>query len=145
MALKAERVDTWAASIEDKPGALAAKLNALSGAGVDFEFVIARRAPEKPGTGVVFVTPIKGAVQGRVAREVGFQKTSSLHTLRVEGPNKPGHGLNIVGALADQGLNLRGFSAAAVGDRFVAHLAVDSAADAGKALRILRRLYTRAS
>jgi hypothetical protein len=139
MALKVERVDTWAASIEDKPGSLAAKLNALTGAGVNLEFVIARRAPEKPGSGVVFVTPVQGAAQTRVAREVGFEKTTSLHTVRIEGPNKPGHGLNIAEALSAHGLNLRGFTAAAIGNRFVAHVALDSASDAAKALRVLRR------
>ena len=49
MALKVQRVDTWAASLEDEPGSLAAKLEALSSAGVNLEFVIARRAPDKPG------------------------------------------------------------------------------------------------
>jgi hypothetical protein len=140
MALKAERVDTWAASLEDTPGSLASKLNALTGAGVDLEFVIARRAPEKAGMGVVFVTPIKGSPQTRVAREVGFEPTKNLHTVRVEGPNKPGHGLNIAEALADQNLNLRGFTAAAIGKKFVVHVALDSAADAAKALRVLRRM-----
>jgi hypothetical protein len=140
MALKAERVDTWAASLEDKPGGLATKLNALTGAGANLEFVIARRSPEKPGSGVVFVTPLKGAPQSRVAREVGFEKTESLHTVRVEGPNRPGHGLNIAEALAAAGLNLRGFAAAAVEKRFVAHLALDTAADAAKAVRILRKM-----
>ena len=140
MTLKVQRVDTWAAPIEDKPGGLAAILNALTGAGVNLEFVIARRAPEKPGTGVVFVTPIQGTRQSRVAREVGFQKSESMHTVRVEGPHRPGHGLNIATALAAQGLNLRGFTAAAIGTKFVAHLSVDSAEDAAKAVRILRKL-----
>ena len=36
--MKAQRVDTWAVSIADKPGALAAKLKALSAAGVNLEF-----------------------------------------------------------------------------------------------------------
>ncbi len=41
MALKVDRVDTWAVSIEDKPGGLASKLSALAAAGVNLEFVIA--------------------------------------------------------------------------------------------------------
>ena len=139
MPLKAERVDTWAASIEDRPGGLATKLNALTGAGANLEFVIARRAPEQNGA-VLFVTPIEGSRQARVAREVGFEKTESLHTVRVEGPNKPGHGVNIAEALAAEGLNLRGFTAAAIGKTFVAHLALDTAADANRALRVLRKL-----
>jgi hypothetical protein len=140
MALKIERVDTWAASIEDRPGSLASKLNALTGAGVNLESVIARRAPEKAGSGVVFVTPIQGAAQSRVAREVGFEKTKSLHTVRVEGPHKPGHGVNIAEALAADGLNLRGFTAGAIDKKFVAYLALDTAADAAKAVRILRKM-----
>ena len=140
MALNVERVDTWVATLEDRRGNLAAKLNALAGAGADLEFVIARRAPEEPGKGVVFVTPIEGAAQIRVAKEVGFQKSQSLHTVRVEGPNKRGYGVNIGEALAEQGLNLRGFTAAAIGNKFVVHVALDSAADAAKAVRVLRKL-----
>jgi hypothetical protein len=40
--------------------------------------------------------------------------------------------------VADAGLNLRGLSATVLGDRYVAVLAFDSAADAGKAARLLR-------
>jgi hypothetical protein len=140
MALKAERVDTWAASVEDHPGGLATKLNALAGAGVNLEFVISRRAPEKPGTGVLFVTPIVGPQQSRVAKEMGFAKTASLQTVRVAGPNKAGYGVNIAEAIAAQGINLRGFTAAAIGNKFVAYLALDKANDVAKALRILRRM-----
>lgn len=141
MLLKANRVDTWAASVEDRPGSLAEKLNALAGAGANLEFVIARRAPEKPGTGVVFAAPIQGAPQIRVAKEVGFAKATTIHTVRVEGPNKPGHGVNIAQAVAAKGINLRGFTAAAIGNKFVAYLSLDTAADAAKALRVLKSLY----
>ena len=140
MALKVERVDTWAASVEDKPGALAGKLTALADAGVNLEFVIARRAPETPGTGVVFVTPIKGAAACRAAAEAGFMRTESLHTVRVEGQDRKGQGADIAGALAEKGLNLRGFAGAAMKKKFVAYIAVDTQADATKASAALRRL-----
>jgi hypothetical protein len=140
MALKVERVDTWAVALEDKPGNLAEKLNLLADAGVNLEFVIARRAPDKPGTGVVFVTPIKGAAGTRAARQIGFAKTGTLHTLRIEGPDKRGEVARIAQALAEKGLNLRGLSAAAMGKRFVTHVALDTAAEAAQALRILRGL-----
>ena len=138
--MKTERVDTWAASIEDKPGSLASKLGALANAGVNLEFVIGRRAPEKPGNGVVFVTRVKGANECRAARKVGFEKTESLHTLRIEGPDKPGQGAIITQALADKGLNVRGLSAAAIGNKFVCHIAFDSLTDAVKAARIIKSL-----
>lgn len=138
--MKVERVDTWATGIKDKPGGLAAKLSALAGAGVNLEFVIARRAPETRGTGVAFVAPIKGAAACRAARKAGFERTRSLHTIRVEGPDKKGRGAHITDTLAAKGLNLRGLSAAAIGRKFVAYIALDSAADATKASRALRAL-----
>ena len=138
--MKAQRVDTWAATIKDKPGALAARFKALSAAGVNLEFVIARRSPEKRGAGVVFVTPIKGPKQAGAAGAAGFKKTRSLHTVRLEGVNKRGQGARLTQALADKGLNLRGLSAAAIGNKFVCHIAVDSEADANKVARILNKL-----
>jgi hypothetical protein len=138
--MKAKRVDTWSATIKDRPGALAAKFKTLAAAGVDLEFVVARRSPEKRGSGVVFVTPIKGPKQCGVAGAIGFKKTKSLHNVRVEGSNKRGQGARLTQALADEGLNLRGLSAAAIGDRFVCHIAVDTETDANKVVRILSRL-----
>lgn len=138
--MKAQRVDTWAAAIKDKPGALAAKFKALSVAGANLEFVIARRSPEKRGAGVVFVTPIKGPKQCGAAGAAGFKKTKSLHTVRIEGINKRGQGMRLTQALAEKGLNLRGLSAAAIGSKFICHIAVDSEADASKAARILSKL-----
>ena len=140
MALKIQRVDTWAATIRDKPGGLAEKLKALAGAGVNLEFVIARRAPDRPGRGVVFVTPIKSAAGARAARKAGFRKTTSLHTVRIEGPDRKGQGARIAQALAAKGLNMRGLSAAAIQRKFVTHIALDSTADAAKAVRMLKAL-----
>jgi len=138
--MKTKRVDTWAAAIKDKPGTLAAKFKALSAAGANLEFVIARRSPEKRGAGVVFITPIKGAKQTRAASAAGFKKTKSLHTVRLEGANKRGQGARLTRALADQGINLHGLSAAAIGNKFVCHIAVDTGADANKVARILGKL-----
>jgi len=138
--LNVTRADVWAGSIEDRPGGLAGKLAALAEAGAQLEFVIARRAPQKPGTGVVFLTPLTGAAQIRAAKKAGLEKTKGLHSLRVEGPDQPGLGAKMTQALAQAGINLRGLSAAAIGRRCVVHLALDSAADAAKAARLLKRL-----
>ena len=140
MSLKVKRVDTWAASMADKPGGLAPKLTALSKAGFNLEFVIARRAPDRPGTGVVFITPVAGAKQVKAAKLSGFMPTKSLHTVRVEGPDRKGEGARITRALAAAGINLRGLSAAAIGRKFVSHIALDTAAAASKAVRVLKAL-----
>jgi hypothetical protein len=138
--MKTQRVPTWAASMNDKPGGLAAKLKTLAAGGVNIEFIIARRAPEKPGTGVVFITPVKGPKQTRAAKTAGFRPTQKLHTIRIEGADRPGLGAKMTQALAKAGVNLRGLSAAAIGKKFVCHIAVDSEAVATKAVRILRGL-----
>jgi hypothetical protein len=136
--MKSQRVDTWVASISDRPGALAAKLKALATGGCNLELVIARRVGDKTGKGVVFVTPIKGAKQVGAAGAAGFAKSNSLHTLRIEGADKPGQGARVASALADAGLSLRGFSAAAIGTKFICYIALDTEADVVRAARILR-------
>jgi hypothetical protein len=140
MKLNVSRTNTWAATIDDRPGGLADKLAALATAGANLEFIIARRAPEQRGSGVVFVTPLKGPKQVKAAEAAGFQKTKSLHSLRIEGADKPGTGVKLAKALAEAGINLRGLSAAAVGKRYVAHLALDTAQDAAKAAAVLKKL-----
>ena len=138
MRVDVSHVDVWAASMDDRPGALAEKLDALAQADIDLEFIIARRAPEKPGTGVVFVTPIKGPRQIRAARKAGFEKTKSLHGIRVATGNKPGFGAELTMRLGEAGINLRGLSGAAIGNRAIFHLAFDSSDDASKAKRLLK-------
>lgn len=140
MALQATRVDIWAGSIKDKPGGLAAALAPLAEAGAKLQYVMARRAPEKKGTGVVFVTPIKGSKQAAAARKAGLHKTKSLFAVKVEGPDKAGLGAAITCALAEKGINLRGLSASVIGRKFVLWLALDTAKDASAAGRILRKL-----
>jgi hypothetical protein len=138
MSILVERVDVWAASIQDEPGALATKLEVLAEAGADLDFAIARRAPDKPGTGVVFVTPIRGDVEVAAAAEAGFAVSQSLHSLRIEGDNEPGVCAQLSRKLADTGINLRGLSAAVIGARFIIYIALDTAEDAAKAMGVLQ-------
>jgi len=140
MKLKASRIVVWAADIEDRPGGLAEKLGALAKAGTNLDFILARRAPESPGMGVVFVAPLKGAKQINAANDAGFLKTKAMHAVRVEGVNRPGFGRELTGAIASAGISLRGCSATAIGKRFVGYLALDRASEADKAIRVLRRL-----
>ena len=140
MKLKITRAVVWAADIEDRPGGLAEKLEALAKAGANLDFILARRAPESPGMGVVFVAPLRGAKQMRAASDAGFLKTEIMHAVRVAGRNRPGFGSEITAAIAAAGLSLRGCSAIAVGPRFVGYLALDGPKEADRAIRALRRL-----
>jgi hypothetical protein len=139
MAISVQRVDVWAASIVDKAGGLAAVLSGLRDVGADLDFIVARRAPEKRGSGVVFVAPLRGDRVVAAATNLGFDLANSLHSLRVEGPNKAGGGAELTGKLAEAGINLRGLSAATTGDKFIMYLAFDTEADADKAAGILRQ------
>ncbi len=140
MKISVSRADVWAATIEDRPGGLAEKLEALAAAGANLEFVVSRRMPDKPGKGVVFITPLKGAKQLKAGQAAGFQTSKGLHSVRVEGTDQPGSGAKMIRARADAGINLKGVSGAALGRKFVGHLALDTPEDATKALAVLRKL-----
>ena len=139
MSLLVERVDVWAATIQDKPGGLAEVLATLRDAGADLRFIIARRAPDQPGKGVVFVTPLQNDREIRAATQVGFNVTRILHSVRAMGADRPGVAAELTRKLADASINLRGFSASVIGTQFVAYAAVDSLNDANKVMEVLAK------
>jgi hypothetical protein len=132
-----EHVDVWAATIDDKPGALAYVLAELRDAGADLQFIISRRA--EPGKGVVFVTPLRGDREIAAAAQVGFNVAHALHSIRVMGRDRPGIAAELTQKLADGRINLRGFSASVIGTQFLAYVAVDSLDDANKVIEILEK------
>jgi hypothetical protein len=138
MAFEITKVDVWAGEMADRPGALADKLDALSTAGANLDFVIARRQPDKPGTGVVFLAPLEGSRQIQAAQSAGVDKAAGLRSIRVVGPDRPGLGTAITKAVGGAGINMRGLSAAAVGDRCVVYLAFETDADADRAIDVLK-------
>ncbi len=140
MGLMVEREDVWIGSLEDKPGALATKLTALADAGANLDFVIARRAPDRPGMGVMFVTPLHGDAELKAASEIGFSSSNRLHSIRVEGENAKGLAGRVSEKLGSAGINMRGFSGAVIGTRFVLHIAFDNAGLQEKAIRIIKEL-----
>lgn len=139
MDLLVERVDVWAAPTQDRPGGLADILAALRDAGADLQFIVARRAPEEPGTGVVFVTPLQSDKEVRAAAQVGFNVTRRLHCVRVMGQDQPGVAAVLTHKLGEAGISLRGFSASVIGTQFVAYVAVDSQDDASRAMGVLAK------
>lgn len=138
MKVIAEQEEVWVASMDDKPGAMGNKLAALAEVGADLGFIIARRSPEKPGTGVLFVTPLLGDKEIEAATDEGFSVSSHLHSVRVEGRNEPGIAAVVARKLGEAGLNLRGFSGAVIGTQFVLHLGFDTAESAQAAIALLQ-------
>ena len=140
MTIKASRYDVWMTVIDDRAGGAADKLEALAKAGAHLEAVFARRTPEQPGQGILFATPIEGAKVVRAAQEAGFRKSETIHGIRVEGTDKAGLGGRIARALAEAGLSCRGLQASVIGRNFLSFIALDTAEDAAKAVKVLRKL-----
>jgi hypothetical protein len=139
MAVKVSKVDLWTATIDDRAGGAADKLEPLSRAGANFEFVFARRTPEQPGKGLLVVAPVKGAKVVKAAQEAGLAKSADLSSVRIEGTDKPGVTARMARALAQAGISFRALSASAQGRKFVTYVALDSADDAAKAAAVLRK------
>ena len=139
MALKVSKAEVWAATIDDRAGGAADQLERLSKAGANLEMLLARRTAEQPGKGVMFVTPLKGKA-AKAAQESGMGQPQSIHSVRIEGGDKPGLGSKIARALGDAGINFRGMSAIAMGKKFVSFVALDSAEDQARAIAALKKM-----
>ena len=142
MAYRITKEDVWAGAIEDQPGGLAEKLETVSYTGVNLEFIIARRAPDKPGTGVVFLAPMRGEDATRAAELAGLSKWTTAYSLHIEGQDQPKLAAKITRTIANAGINMRGMSAAKIGGRAVFHLAFDSSSDADKASMVLTNVLS---
>ncbi len=138
MAMKVTKVEVWAGEMQDQPGSLARMLESLAAARGSVDCVIARRQPDKPGSGIAFMSPVKGKKVQDAARSAGIAPATSIATLRVEGSDKPGLGAKILRVISDAGVNLRGVSAAVVGNKFVAYFGFDNGDDAAKAAKAIK-------
>jgi hypothetical protein len=140
MGFKLERVHIWSGEIIDKAGGMATKLAPLAEAGANLEYILTRRQPERPGTGILYVAPVTGSAQVRAARLAGLAETHDTLVLRVEGDNEAGLGFRLTQQWATAGLNLQGLTMAVLGKRFIGYAAFDSVNDANRAAQILADL-----
>jgi hypothetical protein len=138
MAITVSKVDVWAADIPDQPGALDHVLQALGNAGANIECLIGRRRHDLPGTGQVFVSPVKGKKVQLAARSVGLSPAVDMVTLRIESPNKPGVGHKIMAAIAAAGVNVRGVSVVGMGNKSVAYIGLDANSDVNAAIKVIK-------
>jgi hypothetical protein len=141
MSVTIAKTDVWSGEIPDRAGGLAEKIEAVASAGANLEFVIARRGQGEQGGGLVFMAPLHGVAQSLAARAAGLAKAPDIHTLRLEGADRPGLGAKITRVVADAGINMRGLSAMVLGRRYVVYLSFDNGADANRAKRILNKVF----
>src|SRR5262245_16588292 len=123
MAAKIQKVDVWSAEIPDQAGGLDAVLEPLAAAGADLSFLVARRRPDQPGRGIVFLGGLKGAKQAATAQKVGLVKANDVTGLIVEVANKPGLAHKLVERLAAARINMRGMMACVTGSKCVMQFA----------------------
>jgi hypothetical protein len=140
MALQVHKVQVWSAEIDDRAGAAAAKLELLAHAGADLEFIFTRPQAHPPDTSRLFVAPIRGPEQTRVALAAGLAPALDTAMLCVEGENRPGIAYDLMSQLAIAGINLRGLSISSVGHQFAAYLAFENMDTATQAIRVLAAL-----
>ncbi len=140
MPLEIRKVQVWSGEILDLLGAAAAKLENLTQAGVDLQFVFTRPHPTKPDAGVIFLAPISGPTQIQAARKVGLAPALDVAMLYLKGPNRTGMGYKLMSHLAVAGIPLQGLSISAAGDSFGAYMAFNNPDDATKAVQVLALL-----
>lgn len=138
MSYTVKKVTVWAADVRNRAGTLACILEALTNVGAQLEFMIARRVNDN--TSRVFLAPIKGRREQRTAREVGLVQAANMHSLRIEGPDRPGLGALIMRCVAGKGINLRGASAAALGRKAIFYLALENESNLKEATSAVRKL-----
>lgn len=141
MAYEVSKVDVWAADIPNRPGTLARVLNSLTEAGGEFEFMVARKVDDS--TSRIFLAPIKGAKLKKAAQSEGLAPANGLASVRIIGPDKPGLGAKITRAVAENGVNLRGASAAGIGKKAVFYLAVEGDDQLKKAQQAVRKVLAK--
>ena len=142
MSFKFDRVHLWSAEVEDQVGGVAGKLAFLAQAGANLEYVFTKRLPDRPGSGVLFVAPVSGAVQVRAARAAGLAETDQPVVRRIEGDNEAGLAHRLTQQWAIAGINLQGLTMLVLGNKFVGYAAFDTVGDADRAAQILADLGT---
>lgn len=137
MALKMNRIQVWTCEIPDRPGTAAGKLALLNRAGAELAFILTRPVTGHPDVTALFVAPIQGAEQIEAAEKAGLEPSRKLAMLCVEGRNRSGISYDIMSRIAVAGINLRGISISAIGDQFIAYLAVDDLDTVTQVIQIL--------
>lgn len=140
MGFKLDRIHVWSGEIPDQPGSMSSKLALLAQAGANLEFILTRRQPDRPGTGILYVAPVTGAASVRAARASGLAEAQSPVVLRVEGDNRAGLAHRLTQQWALAGINLQGLMMSVLRERFVGYAAFDTIEDANRAAQILADL-----
>jgi hypothetical protein len=138
MAVTVRKITVFRTEVENRAGALAQLLEALTAARGSLDVVMGYRVPGQHERAVIEVWPVSGKKMSEAAESVGL-KPSETPTLLVLGDDKPGLGNAMAQALADAGINLVFLVAQVVGRRYSAVFGFESSADADRATGLLKK------
>ena len=138
MALSVKKVTLWRREIDDRPGALAQVLAPVAAAGTSLRVVMGYRYPEPQGRAAVELAPVSGRKAVAAAQAAGLS-ASSIGALLVEGDDRAGLGSTLSEAISGAGLNLHFMMALVSGRRYVAVFGFGSAADAARAIPVIKK------
>jgi len=138
MAVTVRKITVWRTEVDNRAGALAQLLEALTAARGGLDVVMGYRVPGQHERAVIEVWPVSGKKLSQAAESVGL-RPSETPTLLVVGDDRPGLGHAMARALADAGINLVFLVAQVVGRRYSAVFGFESAADADRAVGLLKK------
>ena len=138
MAVTVRKITVWRTEVDNRAGALAQLLEALQAARGSLDVVMGYRVPGQHERAVIEVWPVSGKKLSQAAESVGL-RPSETPTLLVLGDDRPGLGHAMARALADAGVNLVFLVAQVVGRRYSAVFGFESAADADRAVGLLKK------
>lgn len=138
MAVTVRKITVFRTEVDNRAGALAQLLEALTAARGSLDVVMGYRVPGQHERAVIEVWPVSGKKLSQAAESVGL-RPSETPTLLVLGDDRPGLGHAMARALADAGINLVFLVAQVVGRRYSAVFGFESAADADRATGLLKK------
>jgi hypothetical protein len=141
MAITVKKIVLWRKEVENRPGALAATLAPLAGAGASLQLVMGYRFPGRESRAAIELYPIAGGKVTAAARSAGLA-AASIPALLVEGEDRPALGHAIAQAMADAGMDLDFLVAQVLGKRYTAVIGFATADDAAKAAALIRKAST---
>jgi len=138
MAVTVKKVTIWRKEVAHKPGELARALEPLAKAGADLRVIMAYAEGDR---GIVEIGPLSGKKLTDAATKAGFV-ASTKPTLLIEGDDRPGLGLEIAKAIADQGISISFDVTQVIGKKYSAvygFQSPDAAASAAVAIKKVGR------
>ena len=137
MAVSVKKVVLWRRELDNRPGALAGILEPLAQAGADLQIAMGYRFPGHEDRAAVELAPVTGKKGTAVAQQAGLEP-SAIPALIVTGDDRPGLGYALSQGMADARINMAFLVAQVMGRKYSAILGFESAADADRAVAVIK-------